>query len=327
MPEHEEWLNLVNEKALEPELPICDPHHHCWNLVAPVFGVQHYLAADYIKDASGGHNIKQTVVVQSRGNYSPLADGKERTPVDETVMVMEQVAGLKSKIDYAAGFVGYVDLATGKDVQPAIEAHLEAGKKRFKGIRYPLGVPSKPEEFRVMSNPRVHEGFTFLPKYKLTFDLMANMYVFSDMVDIAKKFPNASIVIEHMGLPKMLGKTPEEKDQIVSEWRNKIKLVAPFENIYMKLGATFQTERGFGFDKKPKPPTSEEAVKVVGPYYQFVIEQFGPKRCMFESNFPPDRQGSSFTVIWNAFKLMTKSFSKTERAYMFHDTANKAYNL
>ncbi|GIS96791.1 MAG: hypothetical protein CM1200mP24_00750 [Gammaproteobacteria bacterium] len=26
-----EWLGLVSEVALEPDLPICDPHHHLWD--------------------------------------------------------------------------------------------------------------------------------------------------------------------------------------------------------------------------------------------------------------------------------------------------------
>jgi hypothetical protein len=25
------WLDQVKEEALEPELPICDPHHHLWD--------------------------------------------------------------------------------------------------------------------------------------------------------------------------------------------------------------------------------------------------------------------------------------------------------
>jgi L-fuconolactonase len=103
--------------------------------------------------------------------------------------------------------------------------------------------------------------------------------------------------------------------------------VAPIESIYMKLGGSGVPNRGFGFDKKLKPPTSEEMVEAVNPYYQFAIEQFGPKRCMFESNFPADKASSSYTIIWNAFKIMTRQFTKTERAYMFKETANQVYRL
>jgi predicted TIM-barrel fold metal-dependent hydrolase len=48
---------------------------------------------------------------------------------------------------------------------------------------------------------------------------------------------------------------------------------------------------------------------------------------MFESNFPVDKVSFSYTVIWNAFKRMTKGLSHGERAALFHDTAVKAYRL
>ena len=29
-----EWHGLTVEEPLEPELPICDPHHHLWDRVS-----------------------------------------------------------------------------------------------------------------------------------------------------------------------------------------------------------------------------------------------------------------------------------------------------
>ena len=29
-PTGNEWLALTTEGTLEPEIPICDPHHHFW---------------------------------------------------------------------------------------------------------------------------------------------------------------------------------------------------------------------------------------------------------------------------------------------------------
>jgi L-fuconolactonase len=318
---HDDWLNLVTEMALEPELPICDAQHHIKNLEG-----QRYLAADFIKDASGGHNIKQTIVVQNSSNLEP-GPGGGMFPVDETIFVMKQIANIKSKIDIAAGFVGYADLATGKAVQTVLEAHLEAGKKRFKGIRYPSGQPNVLNESSILCDSRFREGFAFLSKYKLTYELSIGMSQFPELVDLAKKHPDTPIIVNHLGLSASRAKNPEEKDEMKVEWRRSIQMIAPITNIYMKLGGSGVPNRGFGFDKKPRPPTSEEMVQVVGDYYRFVIEQFGPKRCMFESNFPADKASSSYNVIWNAFKLVTKSFTKTDRSHMFQGTANQVYRL
>ena len=48
---------------------------------------------------------------------------------------------------------------------------------------------------------------------------------------------------------------------------------------------------------------------------------------MFESNFPPDKEGFSYPVYWNACKLLTKSAGGTERADLFAGTAARFYRL
>ena len=59
----------------------------------------------------------------------------------------------------------------------------------------------------------------------------------------------------------------------------------------------------------------------------FCIEQFGPERCMFESNFPVDKASYAYTTVWNAFKRVSRDFSAAERAALFQGTAVKAYRL
>ena len=57
------------------------------------------------------------------------------------------------------------------------------------------------------------------------------------------------------------------------------------------------------------------------------IECFGPERCMFESNFPVDKQSCSYHVLYNAFKKMVADASEADKAALFHDTAHHAYRL
>jgi L-fuconolactonase len=60
---------------------------------------------------------------------------------------------------------------------------------------------------------------------------------------------------------------------------------------------------------------------------QTSIELFGPRRCMFESNFPVDKGMCSYPVLWNAFKRIASGASAEEKAALFHDTAARFYNL
>jgi predicted TIM-barrel fold metal-dependent hydrolase len=57
------------------------------------------------------------------------------------------------------------------------------------------------------------------------------------------------------------------------------------------------------------------------------MEQLGPYRCMFESNFPPEKVSFSYTVMYNAFTRLSRAYSPAERAAMFHDTAVKVYRI
>ena len=79
--------------------------------------------------------------------------------------------------------------------------------------------------------------------------------------------------------------------------------------------------------RRDQPPDSAEVAAVWGPEVRWCIEQFGVDRCMFESNFPVDRQSFDYTVCWNAFIRMTEDFSQSERQSLFHDTATRIYRL
>src|SRR5215469_11715321 len=48
------WLDLTAEEALEPELPICDPHHHLWDK-RPSRVSERYLLDELLEDTNSGH--------------------------------------------------------------------------------------------------------------------------------------------------------------------------------------------------------------------------------------------------------------------------------
>ena len=72
---------------------------------------------------------------------------------------------------------------------------------------------------------------------------------------------------------------------------------------------------------------SEELAELLAPLMNYCIEQFGPDRCMFESNFPVDKVFCSYNVLYNAFKRLSQGYSPLERAAMFHDTAARVYSI
>ena len=95
----------------------------------------------------------------------------------------------------------------------------------------------------------------------------------------------------------------------------------------MKLGGLGMPRTGFDWHTRSKPIGSEELAASMAPLLTYCIEQFGPNRCMFESNFPVDKVSFSYNVMYNAFKRLSKGYSAAERAAMFHDTAARVYRI
>ena len=103
--------------------------------------------------------------------------------------------------------------------------------------------------------------------------------------------------------------------------------VAACPNVVLKLGGVGQRRFGFDWHARPKPIGSEELAAALAPLMQYCLEQFGPDRCMFESNFPVDKVSYSYTVVYNAFKRLSQGYSVAERAALFHDTAARVYRI
>src|ERR1700675_2751121 len=81
-----DWLALTEEPALEPELPICDPHHHFWDFRFERIPYQRYLLHELAADINGGHNVRTTVFIEARSMYR--ADtSEEMRPVGEVEFV------------------------------------------------------------------------------------------------------------------------------------------------------------------------------------------------------------------------------------------------
>ena len=66
-----DWLALTQEPTLEPELPICDPHHHFWDRRLQSLPYHRYLLDELHADISSGHNVRSTVFLEARAMYRP----------------------------------------------------------------------------------------------------------------------------------------------------------------------------------------------------------------------------------------------------------------
>jgi predicted TIM-barrel fold metal-dependent hydrolase len=83
----------------------------------------------------------------------------------------------------------------------------------------------------------------------------------------------------------------------------------------------------YDYKAAQQPISSEELAAAWRPYMEPCIELFGPRRCMFESNFPVEKMGIGWVPLWNAFKRIAAGASDDEKHALFHDTAKRIYRL
>ena len=332
-----DWLELTSEPTLEPQIPICDPHHHFWDFRPERVPYQRYLLHELAADINSGHNVRSTVFIEARAMYR--ADGpEEMRPVGEVEFVQGLAAasasGLYGPGRAAAAIVGHANLNLGEGVEPVLEALQTASPNRFRGIRHSVTWDPHPEientaahnmESQLASEP-FRAGARTLARRGLSFEGWLYFTQLPELADFAKAVPDLTIILNHVGGLLRVGPYANS-DEVLAAWRSGIAAAAACPNVNVKLGGIGMPRTGFDWHARDLPISSQELAEAMAPLMTYCIEQFGPERSMFESNFPVDKVSYSYNVMYNAFKRLSNGYSDTERAAMFHDTAARLYRL
>jgi predicted TIM-barrel fold metal-dependent hydrolase len=264
---------------------------------------------------------------------------EEMRPVGEVEFVNGTAAmsasGHYGKTRVCEAIIGWADLMLGARVHEVLEAEIHAGGGRFRGVRYGTSwddsVVGKfvsraipPER---LLDPKFREGFAELGKLGLTFDSWHFHPQLPDLVDLARAFPGTTIIVDHVGGVLGVGPYAGRSSEILPQWRKSIAALAELPNVNVKLGGLGMISFGFGLHERDTPPSSQELADTWRPYVETCIEAFGPNRCMFESNFPPDKQSCGYTELWNAFKRLTSGASADEKKALYSGTAAHVYKM
>jgi predicted TIM-barrel fold metal-dependent hydrolase len=177
-----------------------------------------------------------------------------------------------------------------------------------------------------MFDKTFREGFAQLAPLNLTFDAWLYHPQIGDVAALARAFPDTPVVLDHVG--GILGIPPHtDRGEVFAVWRSHLRQLAAFPNLSVKIGGLGMLYAGWDFHVRSLPPTSQELAQAWRPYVETCIEIFGASRCMFESNFPMDKQSCSYGALWNAFKQITRDFPADEKRALYHDTAARFYRL
>ena len=343
LPLDKAWLaKLPAEEVLDPTLPIVDTHHHLWDRLPAALPQGQkaeenvYLLDEFAQDLNSGHNTIATVYMQAHAKYR-TSGPEEMKPVGET----EFAAGIGEQSDRGGhgktrvcqGIIGEADLNLGERVRPVLEAHVEAGRGRFRGVRASAAYDAFPGIGNTINVPGAYSRADFrvgvkqLTAMGLSLDVWMFHPQLADVVDLARACPDTNMIMGHCGGPLGYGPYAGKRDEVFSQWKRGVTELAKCPNVTMKLGGMMIRLAAIDYVKLPAPPSSTEIARLWGPYISTCIELFGPRRCVFESNFPVEKQGASWVTLWNAFKRITAGASPDEKAQLFSGNAQRVYRL
>ena len=269
MPLRHAWLQQRIEPVLDPDTPLIDPHHHLW-LDHPI---RHFPYPDsaLAEDIAGGHRVLATVYLQCRAMYR--TDGPEHLrPVGETEWV-ESIAARRAQGPgpaIGAGIVAFADLRLGDAVGEVLDAHM-AASPRFRGIRNGSVWSDEPEiagegwmyDRGLLLDAAFRRGFAQLAPRGLSFDAWLFHPQIPELTDLARAFPETTIVLDHLGAPLGRGSYANRGNEVFAEWRRSIADLARCPNVHMKLGGTVMPMYGYDWERRPLPPSSDELLSLI----------------------------------------------------------------
>ncbi len=323
-----------DETILEPDLPIIDAHHHL--RIRPI---QRYMLEEYLADVQTGHKVVASVYVESRSFVRP--EGPEALrPIGEVEFANGVgaigLSGFFGPPRVCAAIVGYADFRAGDAIAEFFDTAMQIAPTRFRGVRQVTMEPPTEALYRLFPHPPPRgimqsrgfdRGFAHLAPRGLSFDAAIFNHQLGDVIALADRFPNTTIVLNHMGTVLAMDLAPHERQEVFRQWGASLRELARRENVFCKVGGMGVPFWDFGFIAREQPASSVELAAAWKPHVETAIEAFGPHRCMMESNFPPDGESCGYVPLWNAMKRIVAGASKENKAALFHGTAAKVYRI
>ena len=283
-----------------------DPHVHFYDMQHPELvyehwqpGVPHptlgwqiqklaernYLAEDYIAETRDANVVKAVHVQAAIGS---------KDPVKETEWLQEAA----ERTGFPHGIVGYADLKD-PDVESILAAHCEFPNMR--GIRdFSYGDYLVELDF--------HKGFALLEKYDLISCMGVKWPDMAKLRNLASKFPNIIIVIDHAGFPE------ERNEEYFVQWSLALSVAAEADNIYCKISGLGMGDHSWTVDS-------------IRPYVLQCIEAFGVEKCFFASNWPVDWLWSSYNAVVDAYTTIVEDFTLNEQKALFSKNAETIHRI
>lgn len=288
------------------DLAFVDTHVHFYDLRRKDL-VYSWLQDDFVHPQIGDINAIKTLVfaasafeAESRfANVSHVVHVQAALgasdPVLETIW-LEEMAKSSGCPD---AIVAHTDLSRA-DARDVLERHMSASK-RMRGIR-DFG------EGDYLSSPEWQRGYALLADYGLLCDLDCTWENMGKAREVAQRFPETVMVLEHAGYPR------SRDAEYFGHWREGLNDLARAENTRCKISGLGMCDQRW-------------TIESIRPWVLACIEAFGVERCFFGTNWPVDRLFSSYDKVVEAYDAIIGEFTPSEREALFSGNALEVYRL
>ena len=288
------------------KLDFVDTHVHFWDLQHPDLYYSwlqpdflHPQLGEQLDKIKGSNYVAEDFIAETRdSNVTKAIHMQAALGIEDPVKETEWLQAAGDRTGFPHGIVAYADL---KD--PRVEAMLarHAEYASMRGVR-------DFSEGDYLVDPAFHRGYALLEKFNYVASLDVKWEDMRKERDLAMKFPNIPLVLDHAGFPV------ERTDEYFNNWRQAVSDLAQPENTWCKISGLGMCDWNWTVDS-------------IRPWVLHCIEAFGPERSFFATNWPVDKLFSTYDTVIDAYTEIISDFSRDEQVAMFSGNAEKLYRI
>jgi len=213
----------------------------------------------------------------------------------------EFLVSLAVKSNFVLGVVGWIDLRSA-DVE--VQAQRFAAHPKAVGVRHVVQDEAEP---MFMTTAAFRRGIACLARHQLVYDILIYDHQLPDAVALVRAFPDQSFVLDHLAKPKIkLGQ--------MDPWQLDLQQLAEYPNVAVKVSGMV-TEA----DHRHWQP------RQLFPFWDTVLNAFGPERILFGSDWPVMRLASTYEGWISLVDQWLTPLSDVERAAIWGQNAQRIY--
>jgi L-fuconolactonase len=272
-----------------------DAHHHLWRYSKEEYGWitgnMAPIARDFLPQ-----DLQQ--VLSSSGIHGSIAV-QARQSLEETQSLLD----FAQQFDVIYGVVGWAPIAG-----PEFSAVLDRLKnfRKLKGLRHV--VQDEPDDAFLL-RPDFNAGIALLKQHGLVYDILIFERQLPAAISFVDRHPSQLFVLDHIAKPRI-------RERALEPWRAYIRELARRENVFCKLSGMV-TEADWA---RWRP-------RHLQPYFDVVLEAFGPQRLMAGSDWPVCLLAATHQNWFSTLREFISTLSGVEQDMILGGVATHVYSL